>query len=125
MNKKELIIIIALLIVSLVFIYFSNNASNKEAKKVIEIQVGSQIYRRVAIKSNDYKEIIPIKSNLGLNVLKIYNGGVEMIESDCGNSVCINTGFINGIDEMIVCLPHEILVQIKGIDEKEGEKGID
>lgn len=125
MKKKELMFIIALLMLSLAFIYFFYSGSNEEAKKVIEIQVGSQIYRRVAIRSNEYEETIPIKSNLGLNVLKIYDGGIEMIESDCGNSVCINTGFISEVGEMIVCLPHEILVQIKGAEEKEGEKGID
>jgi hypothetical protein len=125
MKKNELIIIIAILMISLVFLYFFNIDSDKEAKKIIEIQVGSQIYRRVAIKSNDYEETIPIKSNLGLNVLKIYNGGVEMIEADCKNKVGINTGFISKAGEMIVCLPHEVLVQIKGVDEKEGEKSID
>ena len=125
MKKKEVMIIIALFVISLVFIYFFNIDSNKEAKKIIEIQVGSQIYRRVAIKSNDFEDTIPIKSNLGLNVLKIYNGGVEMIEADCKNKVGINTGFISETGQMIVCLPHQVLVQIKGIAEKEGEKSID
>ena len=125
MKKNEVIIIIALLMISLVFLYIFNIDSNKEAKKVIEIQVGSRIYRRVAIKSNDFEDTIPIKSNLGLNVLKIYNGGVEMIEADCKNKVGINTGFISEAGEMIVCLPHEVLVQIKGVAKKEGEKSID
>lgn len=125
MKKKEVVMIIALLLISLVFLYIFNIDSNEEAKKVIEIQVGSQIYQRVAIKSNDFEKTIPIKSNLGLNVLKIYNGGVEMIEADCKNKVGINTGFISKAGEMIVCLPHQVLVQIKGADEKGGEKNID
>lgn len=116
MKKKEIISIIVLLLISLAFIFFFNIDSNKEAKKIIEIQVGSQIYRRVVIKNNDYEETIPIKSNFGLNILKIYNGGVEMIEADCRNKVGINTGFISEPGKMIVCLPHQVLVQIKGMD---------
>ena len=48
-----------------------------------------------------------------------------MIEADCRNKVGINTGFISEVGEMIVCLPHQVLVQIKGAEEKEGEKSID
>jgi hypothetical protein len=120
MKRLDVIIIISLLLISSLFLLIFNMQSSNEVKKVIEIQVGDEIYRRIAIKSDDYKETIPIKSNLGVNILRIHDGGIEMIDSDCRNNICINTGFVSKPGEMIVCLPHKVLVQIK--DKTELEK---
>lgn len=55
---------------------------------------------------------LPISSKLGNNTIKIENSVCWMKSSDCENQICVNTGKISKIGDMIVCLPHELMVQI-------------
>ncbi len=48
------------------------------------------------------------------NTLEIKNGIANMIWADCPNQVCVETKPISGKGEMIVCLPHKVVVQIIG-----------
>ena len=61
-----------------------------------------------------------IRSHGHLNVLKIENGQISMVEADCPNGQCIDQGAISHSKQTIVCLPNEVFVEIKtenGSDE--------
>ncbi|WP_461204973.1 NusG domain II-containing protein [Clostridium sp. DL1XJH146] len=120
MKKTDVLILVGLLIVSLVFLGFNKYKSNdiKENKKEIyaEIYIGQELYKKVTLE-DDYEETINIETYEGINVIEIHDGGVEIIESDCFDHICENTGFITEVGEMIVCLPHAVVVEIKGDEE--------
>ena len=48
------------------------------------------------------------------NILQIQDGRAAIIEANCGNLQCVRTGAISRVGEIIVCLPHQMTVEIQG-----------
>ncbi len=55
---------------------------------------------------------VSVESDLGTNVVEVLDGQVRCGESDCSNQVCVDTGWVSEAGQMIVCLPHELTVQV-------------
>ena len=50
------------------------------------------------------------------NVLQIADGQAAVIEANCGDHTCVRTGAVSREGETIVCLPHRLIVEIRGGD---------
>ena len=50
------------------------------------------------------------------NVLQITDGQATVIEANCGDHTCVRTGAVSREGETIVCLPHRLIVEIRGGD---------
>ena len=48
------------------------------------------------------------------NILNISHGAAAIIEANCGDLTCVRTGEISREGEIIVCLPHRLVVRIEG-----------
>ena len=48
------------------------------------------------------------------NVLQISGRAAAVIDANCGDHTCINTGAVRREGETIVCLPHRLLIRIEG-----------
>ncbi len=53
-----------------------------------------------------------VESALGTNVIEVADGQVRCVEADCSNQVCVNTGWVSEPGQMIVCLPHQLTVEV-------------
>ncbi|QGU94545.1 NusG domain II-containing protein [Clostridium bovifaecis] len=117
MKKGDIIIFVVILFVFIgVFglIKYRNGSIEKNSSKIyIDIYAQQELYKSIPLTA-DSEEVIELKTPLGKNIIKIHDGGVEMIEADCPDSICENTGFVNKMGDVIVCLPHEVLVEIRG-----------
>lgn len=47
------------------------------------------------------------------NHLEIRGGKIRMTEADCPDQICVQTGSISKEHEMIVCMPHKVIVEIR------------
>ena len=47
------------------------------------------------------------------NHLEIRGGEIRMTEADCPDQICVQTGSISKEHEMIVCMPHKVIVEIR------------
>lgn len=52
-------------------------------------------------------------TELGDNTILVEDGSVRMISSDCPGHDCIDQGDIDASTEMIVCMPHKLIVTIE------------
>lgn len=74
----------------------------------------------VVQNSEGFYEVLPlgvdatlvVSGDLGTNAIEVVGGSVRCVESDCGNQVCVNTGWVSDAGQMIVCLPHQLTVQV-------------
>lgn len=118
MKRKELLIILLIIIVS-IFIWFANYLlkTNKD-KAYLLITVNGSTYQEVPF--NDRTNIDPITVNtpLGYNTFIIENGAVRVTEADCPDLVCVYTTPASKVGDMIVCLPHKVVFEIRN-GEKE------
>ncbi|MBS4538877.1 NusG domain II-containing protein [Clostridium sp. D2Q-11] len=117
MKKLDGIIIIVVLLVSLLgFLYLQYGRDNDFNNKKAEIYIDGELYNSYEL-TEDIDEEVVINTELGTNIIKLYNNGVNIIDADCPDKYCVSDGFINEPGEMLVCLPNKVVVEIKG--EKE------
>lgn len=55
---------------------------------------------------------VTVTGDLGTNVIEVADGRVRCVESDCANQVCTDTGWVSSPGQMIVCLPHRLVVEV-------------
>lgn len=83
--------------------------------------------QEILIQAGDQEWIYPLESvveqsfsgPVGNTVVTIGNGMVNIIESDCKEQICVQSGHIHSQGQWIACLPNRIFVTIRG--KKEGE----
>lgn len=116
MDKKERIFtkwdIIILLFLILAGVFFSVWIFRPVSApgNSLEIRQDGKILKSLPLSQNT-KETIDSKTG-GTNTFIIQDGSVTMIEADCGDHTCIQTGSIQKNGESIVCLPHRLVLQI-------------
>ena len=58
---------------------------------------------------------LPVGAERGfLNVVEVADGRVRILEADCPDRLCVRQGWIRYDGESIVCLPHKLIVSIRG-----------
>lgn len=84
-------------------------------KTVAEIKVDGEIYKTIDLSDNKGKKTFAIKNHHGENVITVEDNKIKMEDADCPDKVCIKPGFINKPGQTLVCLPHKVVIEIKGL----------
>ncbi|EGO88117.1 hypothetical protein CBCST_07567 [Clostridium botulinum C str. Stockholm] len=114
MKKIDKVIIIVCLIVSAVGIgILRYNSSKKYNEKYAEINVKGKLYKKVILDNKRPKETLNIKTDLGENIIEIENGGLRILDANCSDKICVKDGFKYKVGDMLVCLPHKVIINIK------------
>lgn len=117
MKKLDFIIIVFVGMLALLGMAISNMPSGEQGSKYAEIVVEGRVYKRVELKK-DHSEKINVVTDHGYNTVYIHDGGAQVVDSDCADHVCVDTGFIDRRGQMIACLPHKMYVKIVGTSAK-------
>ena len=60
---------------------------------------------------------LPVGAEKGfLNVVEVSGGRVRVLEADCPDRLCVRQGWIRYDGESIVCLPHKLVVTVRGTE---------
>lgn len=88
------------------------------AKKggTVEVYVDGKLTYSYSLDKNRTFEV---DCDNGKNVVEIKDGKVSVIDADCNNHACVKSKAISKKGEQIVCLPHKLIVVIKGGSEGE------
>ncbi|MCS7151253.1 MAG: NusG domain II-containing protein [Endomicrobia bacterium] len=72
-----------------------------------------------------YKDILYLDKEIKLRnaIVEIKNNKVRIKESQCPFKVCVNTGWIQGQHQQIICVPNKIVVKL--VSKKMKLSGID
>lgn len=76
------------------------------------ISVDGEFYRSVSLDGED--EEIDIQTEYGHNILRKYDGGIQMIYADCPKKISMAMGFISRPNQTIICVPNRVFVEIVG-----------
>lgn len=101
-------IVLIVILVGLFMPLFTRDHTEQASLAIIE--VNGEHYDTVALTEETHE--IEIKTERGYNVLRISNGGIEMIEADCPDQLCLGFGHIHRNHESIVCLPNRVFVEV-------------
>ena len=107
MNRRDFVAIAVVLLLSVAgFLLF--NRTGESGSEVVITKDGTVVAQ---YPLSDNREI-----DLGGNVVVIDGGSVRMKSADCPDKYCVAQGAISREGETIVCLPHRIVVEVKGGD---------
>ena len=111
MKLNDIILIIALLILSLFFLHGST-VSNP----IVVIQYQNRIIGEYPLSVN---RIVKFNGALGKMKIEIKDKKVRMLESNCPLHLCIKEGWISSPSVPIVCVPNKVVVYIKSSQEQD------
>lgn len=55
-----------------------------------------------------------LEDGSGTNTVQVEKGRIRVSEADCPDRVCVNQGWISDGTVPVVCLPHRLMVEIRG-----------
>ena len=114
LKRGDIIIILAaillVVILWLAVVVWRNSIGTKGL--ITEIYVEGQLTHTIA--SAEDKQELRLESAAGYNVLQFGPQGVRMLEADCHNQDCVRVGLQNQPGDVIACLPHRLLICLRG-----------
>lgn len=119
LKKLDIVIIILLFILSFTpNIIFSKTIYNSNKLVYASIKVDGKLYDTIPLSTNKGEKKFNIKNSAGNNSILIRNNTIKVISADCKDDLCVKQGEISKVGESIICLPHKLIIEIKG-DEKD------
>lgn len=125
MKRGDVLLIGLVIVIALAFLvprWMSKDSSEinyKGAERVAKITVDGKLFKTVKLTKEE--QTVDIKTEYGYNILKIHDYGMEIIDADCPDKVCLTFGFVERNGGTIVCLPHKLLIEIEGGPSGEGD----
>lgn len=110
-KKKDWILILIIVCVA-ACAFLLNYFLRDSGSGSVVVKVGGQTEGIYSLKEDQI-----VKINHGSNVLRIKNGEVEMIEADCPDLLCVHHKAISANGESIICLPNQVIVEIRSGEE--------
>ena len=107
-RKADILLILLLLVLGFLPLLFFSPAENTYA----EITVDGKLERRVQLSAHQ-DETFLVETSRGRNQIRIRDGAIEVIDADCPDRVCVKSPPIRQPGEIIACLPHKLLIEIR------------
>lgn len=117
MKKKDFILIAIIVIVIIGFLGYTKFKDMNQEVSVVQVYKDNKLYKEVPL---DSEEEFTIKDGNHINKVRVHDRGVEVIEANCPDKVCVKTGFITKPSQNIVCIPNKVSIKIvdKNTDDK-------
>ena len=110
--KRDIILVLSMAIIAAAAFLIINFAVKKDGSYAV-IKVDGNVIKTLDLNSGE--TTIEVNGYQGgVNKVVINDGKVSMTEADCPDELCVKTGKISRVGETIVCLPHRVVVEIKG-----------
>jgi hypothetical protein len=111
MKKNDLILISVIIFIAIIILLIFNfiNSDIPQDSLTVRITSMGELYREVPLSEDT---TIKIETEDGYNIIVINDFSVSVTEADCKNQICVNTAPATNIGDTIVCLPHELIIEI-------------
>jgi len=107
LKKNEWLLIAGVLLAALLLFFWNRCQDTNLASGDARLQVTVDGLRRLL--SSGEHEIVGRAGER--NLIEIYDGGVRMAEANCPDQWCVRKGAVPPGADIIVCLPHRLIVR--------------
>lgn len=122
-KKWDIIIIIFLICLSFIpEIIFGVAMGKNYNGTYAEITLDGKPYKKILLSEHRGKEEFDIKTKYGYNKVEINDQSIRILDADCPDKICVHSGFISEPGQILVCLPHKLMIEIKSSNN---EKNLD
>ncbi|WP_028589568.1 NusG domain II-containing protein [Paenibacillus massiliensis] len=124
MKRGDILLIVLVVVIAGAFLVprwlgGSDSEINHNEKRIAKITIDGKLFRTVELTEEEQE--IEIKTDHGYNLLKVHDYGIEMIDADCPDKICLTFGFITRNGGTIVCLPYKLIVEVQGVPDEGGD----
>ncbi len=85
-----------------------------EASRVV-VSVDGEVVGEYPLNSERQVDITGVQG--GSNKLVIKDGRADIVEADCPDKLCVHEAPVSKEGEALVCLPHRVVVTVRGEEE--------
>lgn len=111
-NRKDLILILGLLLVAGVFAFFGSfSAEGQTATVVCDGETVTVI---------DLKTAKDETFTVNGTAIEVKDGEIGFIDSDCGDKTCVRSGFLKKSGDAAACVPNKVAITVSGEKSKDG-----
>ena len=86
---------------------------------VAVIEIDGEEYTRVNLSQDS---VFTVTTPAGTNTVKVSNHEISVESADCPDKICVNHSAIHQSGEIIVCLPHKLVISVISDTAKESEE---
>lgn len=108
------------LLLALSFLPLALPGEDRSPPAYAEVSIDGSLLRRIPLTGRKEKEEIPIRTPWGENILTVEEGGIAVTEADCPDRLCVRMGRRHHPGDTIACLPHRLLIEIRGEVDEDG-----
>ena len=85
--------------------------SIRQEGNTVQIETDGKVYKVVAL---DVDQTFAVPGPLGNTLVTIHNDEVHVADSPCRAKICVKTGNISHVGQLIVCVPNKVVVRVTG-----------
>ena len=112
MKKNDLLLIGVLLLLCGIGAVFFFTRADSEVRHAVITQDNVILYD-IPLTGHTGTEDIVITDEHGANTIRIEDESIAVIDADCPDHVCVKTGKAMKKGDVIACLPHKLLIEVK------------
>ena len=112
MQKRDFILIAALLLVCAGAAALLTPRERSAPLHAVVTQDGKQLYD-IPLTGHRGTEEIVVADEHGTNTIRIKDETIAVVDADCPDLVCVKTGKASKKGDVIACLPHKLLIEVK------------
>jgi len=117
LSKNNIILLVCLLLIAGILYPLLNHAGSEGSYALIEVD-GAE-YTRVNLSQDT---VFTVDTPAGTNTIKVQNHEISVESADCPDKICMNHASIHKSGEIIVCLPHKLVITVFSDESKESEE---
>lgn len=111
MKKRDIIIIFIAIVVAIGSWIIIDQSNQSQQQKLI-ITIAGDVVKEIPL-SQDTNDSFRVQSGDEWNDVVITNGVVDVVDANCSTHVCVKTKEAKKAGDIIVCLPHKMIIEIK------------
>lgn len=112
--KRNDIILTAIFLIIAVLLFASYNLFFRKTGSFVQVTADGKVINSLSLSKDT---TITINGYNGKNILQIKDGYASIIEADCPDKLCQKQKKIKYDGEMLVCLPHKVIVSVISQEE--------
>ncbi len=116
----DIILMFILFLLSLIPTLLLYNRASLDQPVSATIQVNQNVIQEIDLTDPDELKMVEIPE-IACNEdgVEIKNRAVRIRDSSCPDQICVQTGFISEPNQVIICLPHRVVIELTFNDRYE------
>ncbi|MBQ8975589.1 MAG: NusG domain II-containing protein [Oscillospiraceae bacterium] len=94
-----------------------NTRSNSHVAEVVQ---DGEVIREIDLSRVTREYSFTVTCDTGENVITVRPGGICVSDADCPDRVCVSQGWLTDRAAPIVCMPHRLIIRLKGSGDIDG-----